>query len=152
MGFREWDERGVEMHSPLYGQADAGTIRESHIRRFATSRKQYMDVGTSETHEAQINTVGAALAPVAGTMPPPPPPPLAASLDPELFHRAMREENAVAASTVDDDGLDIERCSYDPCIYAKKVVDGGCVVNALYVDDGACPTTAMTLVLKRAKA
>ena len=102
------DEQGIAilwlMQTPLYGQADAGTIWNRTYDDFAPSRKQYLVVGTSKTHHIQISTVGAAaprlagcsrfigcaLASVAGSVPPPPPPPPTAPLDAELFHREGR--------------------------------------------------------------
>ena len=57
-GFREFDERGVElywlMHNPLYGQLDAGAIWNRTFNEFATRNGPASDVLTSETHAAEI--------------------------------------------------------------------------------------------------
>ena len=57
-GFREYDERGVElywlMHNPLYGQLDAGAIWNRTFNEFATRNGPASDVLTSETHAAEI--------------------------------------------------------------------------------------------------
>ena len=98
-------------------------------------------MGTSETHEVQIGTAGAAaprlagcggfigcaIASVAGTLPPPPPPPPTAPLDPELFHSAMREEAVVVASSaIDDNGLDMERYAPMTHVSGRRAWHGGC--------------------------
>ena len=69
IGFREVDERGVELYwlmwSPLYGQNDAGAIWNRTFNSFATDGKNStgdVEVNfTSETLAAEITTAAAAV-------------------------------------------------------------------------------------------
>ena len=62
-GFREYDERGVElywlMHNPLYGQLDAGAIWNRTFNEFVTRQGPPATSGTSSSHAAEIEAVQA---------------------------------------------------------------------------------------------
>ena len=116
-GFREFDERGVEilwlMRHPLYGQVDAGAIWNRTFNATLVNPRgggeRAAPPVTSANSEAKVT-----LCEAGGV----------ARVDADTW----RDDRSA--------GLGAERCTYDPCVYSRVVNgEGDRVVTNIYVDD-----------------
>ena len=151
-GFREYDEQGVEvlwlMHSPLYGQTDAGAIWNRTFNDWTVEGHDVKTNGTSYTHAADLVTADAHLANNPYHVLSEDTQEMWSHLDHQrCLHRstalpAHASDVPAAAPPVEPDkdvkGPGMERCPHDPCVYVKTIGADGqdrCVMP-IYVDDG----------------
>ena len=113
VGFREYDERGVEvywlMNVPLYGQVDAGSIWNRTLNDFVENGPD-VPIVDSSTHAADITT--------ADEIP----------ID-------LLSKTPAGLATKQADGLGMTRCAYDPCVYTSVTGPDEGTNLLVYVDD-----------------